>query len=119
MVIPIKIKKLANHWYPVVEHNNANEIQLDERVENILVWLAKDRDEIEIVFYEQYDIIADLGNFEFNEEDINRYMTTNDSFDMRFYVDEHEFLLSSDLYTLLEQQYEFDFHINLYRIEIW
>lgn len=119
MVIPIKIKKLANHWYPIVEHNNANEIQLDERVENILAWLAKDRDEIEIVFYEQYDIIADLGNFEFDEEDINRYMTTNDAFDMRFYVDGHEFLLSSDLYSLLEQQYEFDFHINLYRIEIW
>ena len=119
MIIPIKIKKLANHWYPIIEHNHANELQLNEKIENVLTWLAKDRDEIEIVFYEQYDVIVDLGNFEFNEEDINRYMTTNDDFDMRFYIDGHEFLLSSDLYSLLEQQYGFDFHSNLYRIEIW
>lgn len=119
MIIPIKIKKFANHWYPIICHNNASELQLNEKLEHVIQWLAKERDEIEIVFYEQYDVLANLGNLEFNEEDINRYMTTDDDFDLRFYVDGHCFLISSDLYSLLEQQYNFEFHKNIYRIEVW
>lgn len=119
MIIPIKVKKLANHWYPIIYHNNSSELQLDEKLEHVIQWLAKERDEIEIVFYEQYDVLANLGNLEFNEEDINRYMTTDDDFDLRFYIDGHCFLISSDLYSLLEQQYNFEFHKNIYRIEVW
>lgn len=118
MIVSIKIKKIGNHLYPCIDHNEASEIQLSEKIEKVLSKFLH-YDECEIVFYEQYDIIADYGVLQFREEDIVRYLTTDDDFDMTFYIDGHEFIISSDLYTLLEQQYNFEFHSLLYRIEIW
>lgn len=118
MIVSIKIKKIGNHLYPCIDHNEASEIQLPEKIEKFLSKFLR-YDECEIVFYEQYDIIADYGVLQFKEEDIVRYLTTDDNFDMTFYIDGHELTISSDLYTLLEQQYNFEFHSLLYRIEIW
>ena len=55
----------------------------------------------------------------FNEEDIVRYLTTDDNFDIRFVVNEHEFLISSDVYWLLENQFNFNFHKTSYKIHIY
>lgn len=118
MIISIKIKKLGNHLYPDINHNDSSEIQLSEKVERVLHKFLN-IDECEIVFFEQSDIVSDFGILQFKEEDIVRYLNTNDDFDMTFYIDDHEFIISSDLYTLLEQQFNFNFHKNLYRIEIW
>lgn len=118
MIQAITILKVGNHLYPDINHSEAYEIQLSEKVERILNKCIHPT-ECVIVFYEQYDIIADKGVLQFKEEDIVRYLTTNDDFDLTFYVDNHEFTISSDLYNLLEQQFNFNFHKTLYRIEIW
>ena len=55
----------------------------------------------------------------FNEEDIIRYLTTDDDFDLHFVINNHEFTISSDLYWLLENQFNFNFHKASYRIHIY
>jgi hypothetical protein len=46
-------------------------------------------------------------------------LTTDDNFDIRFVVNEHEFLISSDVYWLLENQFNFNFHKTSYKIHIY
>lgn len=118
MIVSIKLKKIGNHLYPCIDHESALDIQLSPKVERVLFRFLHG-DECEIVFYEQYDILADYGVIQFKEEDIVRYLTTDDTFDLTCYIDGHEFQISSDLYTTLELQYNFNFHKTLYRIEIW
>lgn len=117
MIQSVKIKKLGNHFYPDIQHDCFFDLHLDEKIEKFLCKLQ--RDEIEVIFYEQYDIIADFGILQFKEEDIVKYLTTDEDFDIHFYIDNHEFIVSSDLYSLLEQQFNFNFHKTLYRMEIW
>lgn len=118
MIQEIVIQRLANHLYPVINHSEASEIQLTEKIERILrKYLTVDT--CKIVFYEQYDVLDDSGILQFKDADIVRYLTTEDDFEMTFYIDEHEFTISSELYSLLEQQYNFNFHKTLYRIEVW
>lgn len=124
MIQSIKILKVGNHLYPDINHSEAYEIQLSEKIERVLqkyisIHQELNGDSCEIVFYEQYDIIADRGILQFKEADIVKYLTTDDDFDLTFYIDDHEFTISSDLYSLLEQQFNFNFHKTLYRIEIW
>lgn len=118
MIVSIKVKRIGNHLYPDIEHFSGDQIQLDEKVEKVLSKFLHP-DECEIVFYEQYDIVADFGVIQFDEQDIVRYLTTDDDFNMTFWIDNHRFIMSSDLYNLLEQQYNMNFHKTLYRIEIW
>lgn len=118
MIQEITCKLVGNHYYPNIKHNSLDEIVLDSKIERVLD-KYKNSEDPKIVFYEQYDIVADFGILQFKEEDIVRYLTTNDEFDIHFYIDNHEFIISSDLYTLLEQQYNFNFHKTLYRVEIW
>lgn len=46
-------------------------------------------------------------------------MITDDDFNIRIYIRGHEFLISSDLYYLLELQFNFDFQNNYYKIELY
>lgn len=117
MIQSIKIKRLGNHLYPDLIHEDPTDLCLDPKIERIISRLGSI--ESEIVFYEQYDIVADFGILQFKEEDIVKYLTTDDSFNIHFYIDGHEFTISSELYTLLELQYNFNFHKTLYRVEIW
>ena len=102
----ITVKKVGNHWYPDIQHEFADEIELDEKVERVLNFLDKNHfGELEFYIYEQDDIL--------------RYMITDDDFDIRIYIRGHEFLISSDLYYLLELQFNFDFQNNYYKIELY
>ena len=55
----ITVKKVGNHWYPDIQHEFADEIELDEKVERVLNFLDKNHfGELEFYIYEQ-DIILD------------------------------------------------------------
>ena len=55
---------------------------------------------------------------QFAEEDIYRYFITDDDFNIKVYLNDFEFEISSDLYLLLEAQFNFNFHKTVYSCEI-
>ena len=72
---------------------------------------------ITINFIEQKNILQ--GKIlQFAEEDIYRYFVTDDSFNIKVYLNDFEFEISSDLYLLLETQFNFNFHKTVYACEI-
>lgn len=114
MEVKLLFKKVGNHWYPDIYHYNSYEIELDEKIEKVLFMVSQGSSEVEFCI-EQEDIVLD-DVILFDDEDILRYMITDDDFDIKIYIRGHEFLISSDLYFLLEQQFNFDFQNNYYKI---
>lgn len=115
-----KLKKVKNHWYPCINHELGDTINLTEKIDRYLSILDLGRTEEITVEFEELGVVFDGVNIiYFNEEDIVRYLTTDDDFDIRFVINEHEFLVSSDLYWLLEEQFNFNFHKTSYKIHIY
>lgn len=114
----IKIKHVGNHWYLDIEHNSLDDISLDYKLEKYLSFLRKeDSDEYTIFIYESGSIVYN-NSLQFSEESINRYFTTNDEFNLKFWIGDKSFEISSNLYYLLECQFGFNFHDTAYRIEL-
>lgn len=119
MYFRLKFKKFANHWYPEILHDNLRDISLCPKTERVFDFLDEMKTgEVEIALIEEFGVISDHSILQFDERDITRWFTTSDDFDMSIYIDDHEFIISSDLYSLLEQQYQFKFHENIYRMEV-
>lgn len=55
---------------------------------------------------------------QFAEEDVYRYFITDDEFNLRVYFGDFEFSISSNLYWLLESQFNVNFHKAVYACEI-
>lgn len=114
----LQFKKIGNHWYPNIKHQEFEELILDPVVERLVSKFDKFGDEkVDICLIKQDMIIIQDGLLQFAEEDITRYFTTTDDFIMRFYVNNHELHLSSKLYTALERNFNFNFHKEVYRID--
>lgn len=111
----LTIKKLGHHWYLDVDHDSPCDLEMDPKIDKILNRTGKS--EINFILYEIHSIIDDNTIF-FEEEDIVRYLTTNDYFSIRFWIRDHEFTINSDLYWLLERQYNMNFHKTMYTIEL-
>ena len=119
MIQKITFKKLGNHWYPCLEHESLSDLGIDPVFERLFNIMDKYNDEvINVYLYEESSIIINEGLIQFTEEDILRYLTTNDDFIMDLYIEDHKFSISSKLYQLLEQNYNFNFHKFIYRIEV-
>lgn len=115
-----KLKKVGNHWYPCINHELGDSINLTEKVDRYLNILDLGKtEELTIEFEELGALFYGVNIIYFSEEDIVRYLTTDDDFDIRFIVNKHEFLISSDLYWLLEEQFNFNFHKSSYKIHIY
>lgn len=120
MSVRIDVKKLGNHWYPAIEHFDPNDISLDPKMEKLLSKAdLVDFGNVTVYLLKQTAFVENTGIIEFNEKDILRYLTTDDSFIMNMYINGHQFWISSELYFLLEDQFQLDFHRNLYKIELW
>lgn len=119
----IKIKQVGNHFYPCINHDFGYNISLCRNTERWFRMWNKHKvirpDEVEIEFEEIGVEISGINIIYFYEEDITRYLTTDDYFDMRFQINGYTYMISSDLYSLLEDQYHFNFHKTSYKIHIY
>lgn len=115
-----KIKLVGNHWYPCIKHDLGYIPIFDTKIDKYLSIIDNANfGELTVEFEELGVIFGGINIIYFNEDDIIRYLTTNDDFDLRFIVNDHEFLVSSELYWLLEDQFNFNFHKTSYRIHIY
>jgi len=59
------------------------------------------------------------NSIQFEDEDIWRWINTNDIFPVRMYVGDHEFSISTLLMDLFEEQFNTNFHKTFYSIELF
>lgn len=115
----LKIKRVGNHWYPCVSHEIGDNIGFNKKIDRYLDCLDYSKMEEVTVELEELGIIWEgLNIVYFHEEDIVRYLTTDDEFNIRFTINNHEFEISSTLYWLLEDQFNLNLHSIGYRIHI-
>lgn len=116
----IQLIRIGNHYYPNLNHSNPNDLKLDPKFDRMLNIINQDDLYFPTVrLYEVGDVLPDEGLIKINEDDITRYLTTDDHFDLRVDVNGHRFKLSSGLYTVLEKNLHLDLCKTLYKIEIW
>ena len=112
----LTFKKLSNHWYPEIPHDFLDNIRLSEKIEKWLSFIDKDKDGcVKITLYEQDCYIED-STLQFGDDSLCRSFTTNDDFDLDFWIGNRKFTISSSLYLLLENLYNFNFHDTTYNI---
>jgi len=116
--IKITFKKIGNHWYPSIQHNCLDEINLDYKIERVLSTLDKTKSETITISINEQNTILYSNTIQFRDEDLNKYFTTNDDFDFIVYIGERTYPISSTLYSLLEELFNFNFHKTLYSCEI-
>lgn len=112
------VKKLGNKWYLDIDHTDPFSILFNDKINKVFTLCdIYNEHELEIALIESSGFIMD-NNIFLNDEDLLKYFTTDESFEMRFLVKDHEFSISSDMYDLLEYQFNPNFHKTYYRIEI-
>lgn len=116
--IKITFKKIGNHWYPSIQHDCLDEISLDYKIERVLSTLDKTKSETITISINEQNTILYSNTIQFRDEDLNKYFTTNDDFDFIVYIGERTYPISSTLYSLLEELFNFNFHKTLYSCEI-
>lgn len=115
-----KVKLVGNHWYPCIKHDVSSTIELNRKID----WCLNKIDdsnfgELTIEFEELGVYFEGINIIYFNESDIVRYLTTDDYFNLRFTINNRTYEINSDLYFLLEQEFNFNFHKNSYKIHIY
>lgn len=115
-----KVKRIGNHWYPCINHDLGYINGFNEKISRFLNRIDVYHNE-ELTFDLEETVILFEGEniIDFNESDIVTYITTDDDFDVRFTINDREFTIHSDLYSLLENQFQFDFHKTNYIISIY
>ena len=94
-----KLRKIGNHWYPCIDHELGDPINLTEKVDRYLNILDLSKSgEITVELEELGILFGGINIIYFNED---------------------EFLISSDVYWLLENQFNFNFHKTSYKIHIY
>ena len=117
----LTFKKLGNHWYLDIPHDNPEDLILDRRIELMLnrldIWKEGIITNISLIC--QRTFIDSEGLIQFDDADLFRYFTTNDDFTMALYINGHKWSISSKLYFLIEQKYKLDLHELVYKISIF
>ena len=116
----LTFKKLGNHWYLDIPHDNPEDLVLDRRIELMLNRLDVWKEGItNISLICQSGFIDKEGLIQFDDKDLLRYFTTDDDFIMALYINGHKWSISSKLYFLIEQKYKLDLHELVYKISIF
>lgn len=116
----IELKKLGNHWYPSINHQSGYIYGFNKKIDRYLNIVDNFKlEELTLVLTEVGVIVDNYDIIIFDERDITRYLTTNDSFDLHFVINNHNFTIKSELCYLLETQCDFKFYENLYRVDIY
>ena len=120
-LVQLIFKKVGNHCYLDIEYDNPQDLRLDPVLERFLS--LRDSLNLGIVdniyLVEQNGFIEPEGLLQFTDEDLLRYFTTKDIFKMNIFISNHHFQISSNLYSLLENKYQLDFHISAYRLAVY
>ena len=114
----ITVKRIGNHWYPDIQHDFAGDLILDPKLERLLNTCDRQNDGILTICLIEQNSVLHGRIIQFAEEDIYRYFITDDEFNIRVYLDDFEFSISSNLYWLLESQFNVNFHKSVYACEI-
>lgn len=118
MNILLKVKKIGNHWYPNIQHDDPTTIVLDTKIEKLLNILDKEHTgSLDFLLLEMHSWL-DANVIQFNDEDFWRWMNTTDCFDVRMYIRDHEFVVSSMLLDLFEEQFDTNFYETIYSLEL-
>lgn len=121
-MVQFKIKKVGNHWYPCIDHFYRSDISLDIKIERFLNMFSKwlnNTEEFTVELEEIPLITEEINLVYFDEADITRFYTTDDDFDLRFEINNHEFKISAYLFNCFEEQFEINIHETLYKLHIW
>ena len=111
-------KKLGDNWYLDIKHIDAEDIAFNRKINLMLNLFDVDKTGyLEIDLSESWTYVPDNAIYIY-DDDLLRYFTTDDTFDVRFIVRDIELSISSDMYSLIESQYNPNFHKTLYTIEI-
>ena len=114
----IVVKKLGNRWYLDVDHENPLDIAFNDKLCRVFNLYDKyNQGQLYIVLVEEYSLIY-YNTLFVNDEDVLRYFTTSDDFDMRFIVRDHEFTIPVSMYHIIEMEFNPNFHKTCYRLEI-
>lgn len=114
------MQRIGSHkWVPSIDCNNVGDLTIDEKMERYLNYINRYNDDyINVYLFEQVNEVVKEGLLEFDESDLLRNFTTTDDFDMKIYINDHEFKLSSKLYWLLEQNFHLNLHYSVYRVTL-
>lgn len=121
MLKQLVFKKIGNHWYLDIPHDDPADLALDCRFERLFDMLDTNHFGImDRAYLIEEDYTDNVDNLlQFRDEDLLRYFTTTDDFQMVVYIGKHRFTISSRFYYLLERAFEFNFHESIYRIMIY
>lgn len=112
--------KVGNHWYAGLEHSYDDKMNFNLKIDRILNVLDNSHcGELTVEFEELGTIVEGINILYFDEEDIVRYLTTNDYFEMRFVLNDREYTISSDFYWFLENTFNFNFHKTIYKLHFY
>ena len=115
----IKVKKLGNHWYPSLKHDDPIDLMLDPKLDKLLTFLDKNQtEELEFLLSEVHSWV-EPNTIQFNEEDIWKWLNTTITFPIKMYIENHEFEVSTLLLDLFEEQFNTNFHKTLYCINLY
>ena len=118
MNILITVKKLGNHWYPNLKHEDPIELMLDTKMERLLTLLDKNNTgELHFLLSEVHTWLEN-NTIQFKDEDIWKWLNTSETFPVTMYIGDHEFEISTLLIDLFEEQFNTNFHKNLYSINL-
>lgn len=125
-MLSFKIKKLGSYWYPDINHAPNQIYTFDEKLNKYFSSLdIYERNELIIEFEQWNDIIQFDDNHDvpnilyFDESDIVKYLMTTEDFNLHFMFNRHVFEISSDLYCLLEENFNFNFHKEMYSVHVY
>jgi hypothetical protein len=118
MNILIIVKKVGNHWYPNLQHDDPIDLMLDPKMEKLLtLWDKNNIGELHFVLSEVHSWL-ESNTIQFQDKDIVRWLTTTATFPVKIFIGEHEFEVSSLLMDLFEEQFNTNFHKTLYSINL-
>ena len=118
MNILIKVKKVGNHWYPNLKHDDPLDLMLDPKMEKLLTLLDKNNTgELHFGLSEVHTWL-EPNTIQFRDEDIVRWLTTTATFTVKVFIRDHEFEVSTLLMDLFEEQFNTNFHKTLYSIDL-
>lgn len=119
-MIKIDFIRVGNHWYPQMNHDDPKDLMLDPHLEKVIDHLNKFKfDSFSVYLFEITGVMPENGIVQFDENDITRYLTTTDDFDLTMFIDNHRYKISNRLFSLLEKNFNLELCKVLYKLDIW